>query len=96
MIHSGSSPRMRGTPWRLASARLRLGIIPAHAGNTMAIGVGTAAPGDHPRACGEHALKEMSLIPSMGSSPRMRGTPKGRVESFRELGIIPAHAGNTH
>ena len=92
----GSSPRMRGTPIQAFNGDDPLGIIPAHAGNTMAIGVGTAAPGDHPRACGEHALKEMSLIPSMGSSPRMRGTPKGRVESFRELGIIPAHAGNTH
>ena len=48
----GSSPRMRGTPWRLASARLRLGIIPAHAGNTIRYPLRQLDVWDHPRACG--------------------------------------------
>ena len=30
------------------------GIIPAHAGNTLGIGSGGDADGDHPRTCGEH------------------------------------------
>ena len=52
-------------------------------------------PGDHPRVCGEHWPSTTSLLPSAGSSPRMRGTLDG-YDGYLDLdGIIPAYAGNT-
>ena len=36
------------------------------------------APGDHPRACGEHSAKVARSKFGRGSSPRMRGTPHRR------------------
>ncbi len=32
------------------------------------------AIGDHPRACGEHAVDKVGIKHSEGSSPRLRGT----------------------
>ena len=50
---------------------------------------------DHPRACGEH-WTIYELIPfDGGSSPRMRGTRFGASAVIKDVGIIPAHAGNT-
>ena len=50
----GSSPRMRGTlPSTIRSAETR-GIIPAYAGNTMAVMFSRIDVRDHPRVCGEH------------------------------------------
>ena len=71
----GSSPRMRGT---LMVTLLLLGaggIIPAYAGNTMALFDNRGFGGDHPRVCGEHPDLGPVLFPDAGSSPRMRGTP---------------------
>ena len=50
----GSSPRMRGTPSFVLYADCRVGIIPAHAGNTSFLTNTTPPPRNHPRACGEH------------------------------------------
>ena len=91
----GSSPRMRGTPllsWR--DPRLR-GIIPAHAGNTATMFSHAICSKDHPRACGEHRFPYRSTRITVGSSPRMRGTPDWLERSAGSGGIIPAHAGNT-
>ena len=96
VIPLGSSPRMRGTPHTHNISIPSLGIIPAHAGNTLQIcGPGCLA-WDHPRACGEHITPNPFANAILGSSPRMRGTlacvPRLKVRT----GIIPAHAGNTH
>ena len=87
---------MRGTPHTHNISIPSLGIIPAHAGNTLQIcGPGCLA-WDHPRACGEHITPNPFANAILGSSPRMRGTlacvPRLKVRT----GIIPAHAGNTH
>ena len=50
---------------------------------------------DHPRACGEHAGDRQSRTHEPGSSPRMRGTLSDVGDEVVQLGIIPAHAGNT-
>ena len=56
-VEPGSSPRLRGTPHRFHNHRTMLGIIPALAGNTVSfMGFGSLSR-DHPRACGEHAMK---------------------------------------
>ena len=73
----------------------RIGIIPACAGNTACGSSCTPAPGDHPRACGEHGGKAANHADVQGSSPRVRGTQALVHAVDALLGIIPACAGNT-
>ena len=94
-LDSGSSPRMRGTPSFPTNVRGCIGIIPAHAGNTLYRMLVSERDWNHPRACGEHEISVLILRLSQGSSPRMRGTPKESAFSRLHTGIIPAHAGNT-
>ena len=53
----GSSPRMRGTRSSDSAQPLRVGIIPAHAGNTASSSETFHPDRDHPRACGEHTSR---------------------------------------
>ena len=53
-LSGGSSPRMRGTHVGHCAEVQCPGIIPAHAGNTIALWVIGHECRDHPRACGEH------------------------------------------
>ena len=48
----GSSPRMRGKPFRTIPGRAGVRIIPAHAGQTCSTLSATSLTPDHPRACG--------------------------------------------
>ena len=91
----GSSPRMRGTHQIFRHVRGKIGIIPAYAGNTLAYAVVILHRKDHPRVCGEHPSPIIAARRTMGSSPRMRGTPMESVLALSHLGIIPAYAGNT-
>ena len=93
---AGSSPRMRGTPQSTRMAPIITGIIPAYAGNTVFITSAGEVYRDHPRVCGEHPDSPDSPASTMGSSPRMRGTPYGKRSAPCGRGIIPAYAGNTH
>ena len=91
----GSSPRMRGTPYKSGLKKLSPGIIPAYAGNTPLLVVTPTEPWDHPRVCGEHDRCRRDKCVQRGSSPRMRGTRFGRAGRYARHGIIPAYAGNT-
>ena len=73
--YKGSSPRMRGTPRLSLGSHLRLGIIPAYAGNTRLFRTDDGYWWDHPRVCGEHMAHGTDSRLHPGSSPRMRGTP---------------------
>ena len=95
LLKSGSSPRVRGTLFQPTSGRPDPGIIPACAGNTVRRTPATAEPGDHPRVCGEHLLALINQALTMGSSPRVRGTPTTTAGATGRPGIIPACAGNT-
>ena len=92
---SGSSPRMRGTPFSGSLLIAWLGIIPAYAGNTAIFHEFPSYIWDHPRVCGEHHDCTRRACPSVGSSPRMRGTRERHDRRFSRRGIIPAYAGNT-
>ena len=70
----GSSPRMRGTPYRQPVLAHGAGIIPAYAGNTRLQRYQHERCRDHPRVCGEHPVKHNARRVRLGSSPRMRGT----------------------
>ncbi|RYQ48739.1 hypothetical protein PG1770B_1301 [Bifidobacterium pseudolongum subsp. globosum] len=91
----GSSPRLRGTPAPKPAGRTYTGIIPALAGNTTRRIFQLIARRDHPRACGEHLAPFGIVLLSIGSSPRLRGTPPAKQQWRVRWGIIPALAGNT-
>ena len=92
---SGSSPRMRGTHGDAHTRQPQDGIIPAYAGNTIAVMFSRIDVRDHPRVCGEHLEPSPVQNSTAGSSPRMRGTPRRSGAVARRAGIIPAYAGNT-
>ena len=92
---SGSSPRVRGTLWRVVCYVRGRGIIPACAGNTTACSREYRDMRDHPRVCGEHGHFSHMTCPSVGSSPRVRGTQIQHANHGRIHRIIPACAGNT-
>ena len=95
MSAEGSSPRLRGTREAEGLAVLRLGIIPALAGNTRGTRTAPRSARDHPRACGEHSTLRTNPHSHTGSSPRLRGTLLSWHGLPQPLGIIPALAGNT-
>ena len=72
----GSSPRMRGTLLRQRNPQVLCRIIPAHAGNSRFLGLLVRVGLDHPRACGELDQQMDAISRFVGSSPRMRGTPR--------------------
>ena len=91
----GSSPRVRGTLRNEQGNVPRQGIIPACAGNTIAVlSIGVVLR-DHPRVCGEHHAPGEHAGGAEGSSPRVRGTPQDAPPRSGRMGIIPACAGNT-
>ena len=69
--------------------------IPAYAGKTDIADGDRRDPEEHPRVCGENEWDSVPAIPSLGTSPRMRG--KLRVAGVtKDLpGNIPAYAGKT-
>ena len=71
------------------------GIIPAHAGLTLAARVLRPEPRDHPRACGAHLKRILDWPNPLGSSPRMRGSQELCRILILSQRIIPAHAGLT-
>ena len=93
-LDKGSSPRVRGTFFRLVNITFKLGIIPACAGNILLIGQSCPVSRDHPRVCGEHVSDSVAKKLSEGSSPRVRGTLRYLSSITMSKGIIPACAGN--
>ena len=69
----GSSPRVRGAYCRFMAFRFWDGVIPARAGSMEHLAHLVAAVRGHPRACGEHRIRQPSSVSSTGSSPRVRG-----------------------
>ena len=86
---------MRGTLHIRLGRYYRNGIIPAYAGNTLMLTRCRQCSRDHPRVCGEHLATATFAERAPGSSPRMRGTPDYVFMHCRDIGIIPAYAGNT-
>ena len=72
--YAGSSPHMRGTLCFLCVRFVLAGIIPAYAGNTVAVRLNPLDCEDHPRICGEHLVYFVDIASDCGSSPHMRGT----------------------
>ncbi len=91
----GSSPRARGTHYRECLRSVRARFIPACAGNTEAGGTKQRRESVHPRVRGEHAVAVPCVVVGAGSSPRARGTRRGKRVRRTAVRFIPACAGNT-
>ncbi len=97
MVHivTGSSPRLRGTRGNYPRRSIHSRFIPAPAGNTFPDSSRYSFSAVHPRACGEHWHPPSQPRKSVGSSPRLRGTPGLPPSRASALRFIPAPAGNT-
>ena len=68
--------------------------IPACAGNAGQPGGRQAPEPVHPRVCGERSTLRAAATVATGSSPRVRGTPRGTGRGGSARRFIPACAGN--
>ena len=94
-VLEGSSPRGRGKPLRLPTARSARGLIPARAGKTLRSRRLEKLAAAHPRAGGENSSSSLLSSSEAGSSPRGRGKRVAHVSPFLRRGLIPARAGKT-
>ena len=93
---SGSSPRVRGKPFRTIPGRAGVRIIPARAGQTLRRGQWHRHDADHPRACGANLVPFSLRLWWFGSSPRVRGKLDDVRLDDAANRIIPARAGHTY
>ena len=91
----GSSPRVRGKRRGRVRVEAPSRLIPACAGKTLSLLLLRTACRAHPRVCGENGHEEIMQIPSLGSSPRVRGKRPKRDPYTLPGGLIPACAGKT-
>ena len=92
----GSSPLTRGKRAAQRGLFRVAGLIPAHAGKTIAkpgAGVPNAA---HPRSRGENWAHGRLHATDGGSSPLTRGKQRTSRRIHPRTRLIPAHAGKTH
>ena len=92
---AGSSPRVRGTLFRLGLRKCGSRFIPACAGNSHSCSGRCDLAPVHPRVCGELPAPPPGRLRTAGSSPRVRGTPVRRVWAKNAYRFIPACAGNS-
>ncbi len=90
-----SSPHVRGAQTHPRHQRPTRGIIPACAGSTWTREAIFSPAGDHPRMCGEHAVRVRRAVMVSGSSPHVRGAHHTITATSHTGGIIPACAGST-
>ena len=91
----GSSPLTRGKRTRRPRPRVARGLIPAHAGKTLACSCNRRSSQAHPRSRGENLCGAPLWAVGLGSSPLTRGKLSGLLRGGFAVGLIPAHAGKT-
>ena len=94
-VRPGSSPLTRGKPYCLLLVRVRVGLIPAHAGKTRVPRNENVRRGAHPRSRGENSDRVEPTNAPAGSSPLTRGKRSAGDRVASPRGLIPAHAGET-
>ena len=92
---AGSPPLTRGILKLNDNRVLKIGITPAHAGNTAVVRLQDNIYRDHPSSRGEYFHHLFSLGFFLGSPPLTRGILGNLLFFCSESGITPAHAGNT-
>ena len=95
MHTNGSSPLTRGKLIAGDRCRVRVRLIPAHAGKTSAQKPKSQRARAHPRSRGENSAHQQDTARETGSSPLTRGK-RDDAERARDVArLIPAHAGKT-
>ena len=89
----GSPPHVRGKVFEQVYTRIPFRITPARAGKSGAYLHAPTLCQDHPRACGEKALFQLSVLNALGSPPHVRGKVCAAGECNLKAGITPAYAG---
>ena len=89
----GLSPRMRGSLIEQLHYSLRVGSIPAYAGEPALAEGKLSALRVYPRVCGGACPSCDSPMACSGLSPRMRGSLSRRDRCSGGIGSIPAYAG---
>ena len=92
-IHTGPSPRVRGSHDMNSFRNGSHGSIPACAGKPSASDGSCGEERVHPRVCGEAGAVEKSGATVTGPSPRVRGSPTAVNPTLAHWGSIPACAG---
>ena len=92
-LDEGLSPRVRGNRHRGGAPDAPGGSIPASAGEPAWRGSARRSSRVYPRECGGTTVAGAAFEPLAGLSPRVRGNLLQRVARARELGSIPASAG---
>ncbi len=92
----GSSPRVRGTRVDGERCSHLSRFIPAGAGNAPSGQRAQTQCTVHPRGCGERSKAAIMPSPSIGSSPRVRGTLDHDRLGRTARRFIPAGAGNAN
>ncbi len=91
--NEGLSPRVRGSRINLPIGRIKIGSIPACAGEPSPTDTAYNSEGVYPRVCGGAAGCEISRSAPAGLSPRVRGSQAQKRDEHRRNGSIPACAG---
>ena len=95
VLPDGSSPLVRGQPWRHSHTCQWRRIIPARAGPTNKIQYQRYCNSDHPRSCGANQWYRRCGVSQDGSSPLVRGQLDDLLCLIVGNRIIPARAGPT-
>ena len=90
---SGLSPRLRGNRFNPSMVALRVGSIPALAGEPVTQRTRLDLREVYPRACGGTEFDPRGDVPLAGLSPRLRGNPTKYPPSQVRQRSIPALAG---
>ncbi len=91
----GSSPRVWGTRVKEEPAKAQERFIPTGVGNTEAANTVGDGLQVHPHGCGEHSPVVCGPVASVGSSPRVWGTPQPLPRRCKQTRFIPTGVGNT-
>ncbi len=90
----GRSPRMRGSPHRLACCVVVDGSIPAEAGEPSACPSSSGPSTVDPRACGGACKRTSFFLLERGRSPRMQGASDGMSARWMSYGRSPRKRGS--
>ena len=93
LCHPGLSPRVRGNQSGPAPHFLRVGSIPACAGEPIRTPAGRSTGKVYPRVCGGTNQRKGNRTLEEGLSPRVRGNLQVRIGQSVKMGSIPACAG---
>ena len=86
---------MRGKVIATLARSSLLGITPAYAGKSPHVRDWRTTKKDHPRLCGEKALKKRLQYKHQGSPPPMRGKVCSSNDDVQASRITPAYAGKS-